>query len=138
MRRGATGRRRDLAPLPVQYADYTLWQHQVLGDESDPQSAIARQLAFWTETLEELPDQLDLPSDRPRPAVSSYRGDSVPLSLSADLHAGLLALAREERREPVHGAAGSAVGPAHPAGGGQRHPDRQPDRRPHRQCARRV
>ena len=81
----------------MQYADYTLWQHQVLGDESDPQSAIARQLAFWTETLEELPDQLDLPSDRPRPAVSSYRGDSVPLSLSANLHAGLLALAREGR-----------------------------------------
>ena len=37
--------------LPVQYADYTLWQHEVLGEESDPQSAIARQLAFWTETL---------------------------------------------------------------------------------------
>ena len=91
------GKAPDLPALPVQYADYTLWQHQVLGDESDPQSAIARQLAFWTETLEELPDQLDLPSDRPRPAVSSYRGDSVPLSLSANLHAGLLALAREGR-----------------------------------------
>ena len=85
----------DMAPLPVQYADYTLWQHQVLGDESDPQSAIARQLAFWTETLEELPDQLDLPSDRPRPSVSSYRGDSVPLSLSPGLHTGLLGLARD-------------------------------------------
>ena len=91
------GQAPDLPALPVQYADYTLWQHQVLGEESDPQSAIARQLAFWTETLEELPDQLDLPSDRPRPAVSSYRGDSVPLSLSANLHAGLLALAREGR-----------------------------------------
>ena len=91
------GQAPDLPALPVQYADYTLWQHQVLGEESDPQSAIARQLAFWTETLKELPDQLDLPSDRPRPAVSSYRGDSVPLALSAELHAGLLALAREGR-----------------------------------------
>ena len=91
------GQAPDLPALPVQYADYTLWQHQVLGEESDPQSAIARQLAFWTETLKELPDQIDLPSDRPRPAVSSYAGDSVPLALSAELHAGLLALAREGR-----------------------------------------
>ena len=46
------GQAPDLPALPVQYADYTLWQHEVLGEESDPQSAIARQLAFWTETLE--------------------------------------------------------------------------------------
>ena len=87
----------DLPTLPVQYADYTLWQHDVLGAESDPQSAIARQLAFWTETLRDLPEQLDLPGDRPRPAVSSYRGDSVPFSLSAALHGRLLALARAGR-----------------------------------------
>ena len=83
-----------LPPLPVQYADYTLWQHQVLGQESDPQSAIARQLAFWTETLAGLPEAIALPGDRPRPAVASYRGGRVPLRLSADLHAQLLALAR--------------------------------------------
>ena len=87
----------DLAALPVQYADYTLWQHEVLGQEDDPQSAIARQLAFWTEALKGLPDQIDLPSDRPRPAVSSYRGDSVPLTLDPELHRGLLGLARESR-----------------------------------------
>ena len=59
----------------MQYADYTLWQHAVLGDRrSDAESAIARQLAFWTEPLTGLPDQLDLPLDRARPAVSSYRG----------------------------------------------------------------
>ena len=67
----------ELAALPVQYADYTLWQHQRSGAESDAESAIARQLAFWTRRLADLPDQLDLPSDRPRPAVASYRGDSV-------------------------------------------------------------
>ena len=91
------GRAPDLPALPVQYADYTLWQHEVLGEESDPQSAISRQLAFWTSALKDLPDQIDLPSDRPRPAVSSYRGDSVPFTLSAELHRGLLALARESR-----------------------------------------
>ena len=89
------GRPPELPALPVQYADYTLWQHAVSGDESDPQSAISRQLAFWTETLADLPDQLDLPSDRPRPAVSSYRGGSVPLRLSGELHGALLTLARE-------------------------------------------
>ena len=92
-RRG--GRAPELPALPVQYADYTLWQHAVLGDEADPASAITRQLAFWTEALKDLPDALDLPSDRPRPAVSSYHGDSVPLRLGADLHRELSSLARE-------------------------------------------
>ena len=84
----------DLPALPVQYADYTLWQHQVLGSESEPNSVIARQLAFWTDRLNGLPDQIDLPTDRPRPAALSYRGGSVPVMLSAQLHAGLLRLAR--------------------------------------------
>src|SRR5215467_12916752 len=78
-------------------ADYTLWQHRLLGNESDPDSAIARQLAFWTSTLKDLPDQIDLPTDRPRPAVASYRGHSVPLTLAPDLHHRLLALARDSQ-----------------------------------------
>ena len=81
--------------LPVQYADYTLWQHAVLGAEEDGESAIARQLAFWTDALTDLPDQIELPSDRVRPAVASHRGDSVPLTLGPQLHRSLLALARE-------------------------------------------
>ena len=85
----------DLPALPVQYADYTLWQNTLLGEESDPESVISRQLAYWTDRLEGLPEQLDLPLDRPRPAVSSYRGDSVPLMLGPELHGGLLALARD-------------------------------------------
>jgi acyl carrier protein len=85
----------DLPALPVQYADYTLWQNTLLGEESDPESVISRQLAYWTDRLEGLPEQLDLPLDRPRPAVSSYRGDIVPLMLGPELHGGLLALARD-------------------------------------------
>ena len=84
-----------LPGLPVQYADYTLWQHGVLGAESDGASAIAGQLAFWRGALAGLPAELDLPRDRARPAVSSYRGDLVGLHLSAALHGRLLALARE-------------------------------------------
>ena len=125
-----------LPALPVQYADYTLWQHQVLGAESDPQSAIAHQLAFWTETLEDLPDQIDLPSDRPRPAVPSYHGDSVPLRLPPDLHEGLLALARDCSGEPVHGAASRTYRLAHAARCRHRHSARQPDCRAHRRRAR--
>ena len=83
-----------IAALPVQYADYTLWQHAVLGSEEDGESAIARQLSFWTSQLAGLPDQLDLPLDRARPAVSSYRGGSVGLRLSGPLHGALLELAR--------------------------------------------
>ena len=65
------------------------------------------------ETLADLPEALALPTDRPRPAVASYRGGRVPLRLPADLHGELLALARDERREPVHGAAGRSCGAAH-------------------------
>ncbi len=97
--RGYAARCAGLAPqyaaLPVQYADYTLWQHEVLGTESEPESAIARQLSFWTSQLAGLPDQLDLPLDRPRPAVASHCGDGVPVLLSADLHRALLGLGRE-------------------------------------------
>ena len=85
----------DWPALPVQYADYTLWQHQLLGREDDPDSVIAHQLAFWTKALSDLPDQIDLPTDRPRPAISSYSGDHVALHISAELHRGLLTLARD-------------------------------------------
>src|SRR4029077_14322773 len=83
-----------LAPLAVQYADYTLWQQEVLGRESEEGSALSRQLAFWREHLEGLPEQIELPSDRARPAVARHRGGSVGLSLDGELHAGLLRLAR--------------------------------------------
>ena len=47
--------------LPVQYADFTLWQRQLLGDEDDPGSVISAQLRFWTETLRDAPLELVLP-----------------------------------------------------------------------------
>ncbi|MGW1185478.1 amino acid adenylation domain-containing protein [Streptomyces drozdowiczii] len=85
----------DWAPLRVQYADYTLWQHRLLGDDSDPDSLAARQTAFWREALRGAPGLLDLPLDRPRPAVPSHRGASVPFELPAPAHAALVRLARE-------------------------------------------
>ncbi|MFD9605198.1 amino acid adenylation domain-containing protein, partial [Streptomyces sp. NPDC059970] len=81
-------------PLPVTYGDYTLWQHEVLGDEHDTDSVFARQVAYWTEALAGLPDQLHLPVDRPRPAAMSYRGDLLDVRIDAELHAALVELAR--------------------------------------------
>ncbi|WP_225732733.1 non-ribosomal peptide synthetase, partial [Nocardia sp. JCM 34519] len=83
------------APLPVQYADYALWQRETLGSEEDPESLIAQQVAFWSRNLAGLPDQLDLPADRSRPAIASNRGDVYEFSLDAQLQRGLNALARE-------------------------------------------
>ena len=83
-----------LPSLPVQYADYTLWQQAVLGEEGEADSAIARQLEFWKEALKELPEQIELPADRARPAVSSHRGGHVALGIDAELHRGLATLAR--------------------------------------------
>ncbi|WP_405912206.1 non-ribosomal peptide synthase/polyketide synthase [Streptomyces sp. NBC_00963] len=81
-------------PLPVTYGDYTLWQHEILGDEDDADSLFARQVAYWTQTLAGLPEQLQLPADRPRPAAMSYSGDVLELRIDAELHATLVELAR--------------------------------------------
>jgi amino acid adenylation domain-containing protein len=89
------GREPDWKPLPVQYADYTLWQRELLGDEHDPDSLSARQLEFWTRALSGAPEELALPFDRPRPPVASYRGGSVSFDVPAELHAALAGVARD-------------------------------------------
>ncbi|SEG92212.1 nonribosomal peptide synthetase DhbF [Saccharopolyspora kobensis] len=85
------------AELPVQYVDYSLWQRELLGDESDPAGLAGRQLKFWRGALAGLPDQLELPTDFPRPAVASHRGDAVRFGLDAQLHQRLRQLAGEHQ-----------------------------------------
>jgi amino acid adenylation domain-containing protein len=82
------------APLPVQYSDYAVWQRDVLGDENDPESVIAQQERYWLSALADLPDELQLPADRPRPAEPTHAGATYEFHLDAELHERLLELAR--------------------------------------------
>ncbi|POM24998.1 Linear gramicidin synthase subunit B [Actinomadura rubteroloni] len=86
------GRAPEWEPLPVQYADYALWQRDVLDD-----AVLDAQLAHWRRVLAGAPAELALPTDRPRPAASTLRGGSVPLRVGADTHAALTGLARDRR-----------------------------------------
>ncbi|MBF6298600.1 amino acid adenylation domain-containing protein [Nocardia amamiensis] len=86
--------------LDVQYADYALWQHQVLGAAHDTDSIAARQLRYWRETLRGLPVQLGLHTDRPRPAVASHAAASATLALSEDVRDAIAAVAARYEATP--------------------------------------
>ncbi|WP_338885026.1 amino acid adenylation domain-containing protein [Xenorhabdus sp. TH1] len=83
------GQNDPLPALTVQYADYALWQQQWLQGE-----VREKQVSFWREALQGAPALLELPTDRPRPAVQSYHGDQVAFTLSPALSDGLKALSQ--------------------------------------------
>ncbi|HEY0522983.1 MAG TPA: condensation domain-containing protein, partial [Stellaceae bacterium] len=87
----AEGRTSPLPELPIQYADYALWQRSWLRGE-----ALERQVAYWTERLAGAPPVLDLPTDRPRPMVQNYQGAILPFALPKELSDSLAALAHRE------------------------------------------
>src|SRR6185436_396277 len=88
---GAAGPASPLPPLAVQYADFAVWQRGWLQGE-----VLQRQLAWWRERLGGAPPALELPTDRPRPAVASSRGASLMFGLPTDVTLGLRSLARRE------------------------------------------
>ncbi|MEV3931394.1 amino acid adenylation domain-containing protein [Streptomyces sp. NPDC049944] len=79
---------------PVDYADHTLWQRRLLGDERDPDSLVARQLAYWKEALEGLPQIVELPWDRQRPAVPRHIGSTHEFAVDGDTARQIAGLAR--------------------------------------------
>ena len=95
----AAGRAPGWAPLPVQYADYTLWQRDLLGrnDAGRDGGVLTSQVEYWRQALAGLPEELALPFDRPRPVLPSRRGGFVRWRLDARLHAALADLAREHQ-----------------------------------------
>src|SRR5215510_5510782 len=70
----------ELVGLGIQYGDYAVWQREWLGS-----GVVAEQLAYWREQLRGAPAVLELPTDRARPAVQSYRGAMHATSLPAEL-----------------------------------------------------
>ncbi len=82
----------NLPALPIQYGDYAIWQQKRTLD-----GAFAEDLDFWAKTLEGAPELLDLPTDRPRPQVQSYRGARQRFRLNADLTAAMRSCSRNEK-----------------------------------------
>jgi amino acid adenylation domain-containing protein len=76
---GVQGQPSPLADLPVQYGDYARWQRQALGGD-----AVQDQIGYWMQRLAGAPALLELPADRPRPAVQSYRGARLGITVGAD------------------------------------------------------
>ena len=94
-------------PLEVQFADFAIWQHEALGSVDDAESVTARQLGYWREQLAGLPDVLELPADRPRPQVASYRGADLEFAIPADIADGVSRVASSRDVTPfmvVHAA----------------------------------
>ncbi|MBN9744584.1 non-ribosomal peptide synthetase [Amycolatopsis sp. A1MSW2902] len=80
--------------LPAQYADYSVWQHSLLDDTKDGESA--RLLKHWREALAGLPGELALPVDLPRRASAGYRGGTIEFELSSTVHRDLARLAHDQ------------------------------------------
>ncbi|HEX2204508.1 MAG TPA: condensation domain-containing protein, partial [Longimicrobium sp.] len=91
----AEGRPSPLPPLPVRYADYAVWQRGWLSG-----AVLERELEFWRHELAGVPAALELPTDRPRPAVQSFRGATHTFRIPQDVADSLAALARREGATP--------------------------------------
>jgi amino acid adenylation domain-containing protein len=85
------GEEEPLEPLPLQYADYALWQREYLSGER-----LQAQIDYWRRHFAGAPPMLELPTDRPRPAMQTYRGAIVPANLPRAQTDALQALARRE------------------------------------------
>lgn len=90
-----TGRQLQLPALQLQFADFAIWQRQSLEQE-----VVAKQLLYWKQQLAGAPRVLELPTDHPRPAVTTYAGAREEIVLPADLMEKLMGLSRREKVTP--------------------------------------
>ena len=88
----SAGREPELAELPIAYSDFAAWQRERLSGE-----ALEADLTYWRDRLATAPERIDIPSDRPRPAVMSYRGEHRMRPFSPELIEELRAFARSRR-----------------------------------------
>ncbi|MFH8400247.1 condensation domain-containing protein [Streptomyces anulatus] len=94
------GRAPEWEPLPVQFADFALWQREVLGSADDPDSLLTEQLDFWRTALTGMPAEVAMPADRERPRTTTYRGGAVPFTTGARLHREIRRIASESAATP--------------------------------------
>ncbi|WP_406641792.1 amino acid adenylation domain-containing protein [Amycolatopsis sp. WGS_07] len=88
------GKSPEWTDLPAQYADYSVWQHSLLDDPKDGESA--RLLKHWREALAGMPGELALPVDLPRRASAGYHGGTIEFEVPSSVHRGLARLAHEQ------------------------------------------
>lgn len=91
------GKSLSLPAEPVQYADYAIWQQKLLGSEEETDSLFAKQLSYWTGALHDLPEELELPYDFPRPQEGSFNGATIDFTIEPALHQLLLELAKQHQ-----------------------------------------
>nr|MDZ8289085.1 amino acid adenylation domain-containing protein [Nostoc sp. ChiSLP01] len=82
----------ELPELPIQYADFAIWQRQLWQTE-----VLQTQLHYWKQLLKNAPTLLELPTDRPRPAVQTFRGARQHIKLSIELSEALANFSKQER-----------------------------------------
>ncbi|WP_344786270.1 amino acid adenylation domain-containing protein, partial [Gordonia caeni] len=87
-------------PLPVQYADYAIWEQQTLGNVKDATTPLGRQMLHWREKLDGLPVVTDLPMDRPRPTVFDSEGAVVSRAIDPMLADRIDALCQDYEVTP--------------------------------------
>jgi amino acid adenylation domain-containing protein len=94
------GRAPSWEPLPLQYADFALWQHEMLAGLEEPDSVIAKQLAHWRRALSEMPADAPLLTDRPRPPRPASRARTESFRCPAATWQRLTDLATSLRATP--------------------------------------
>ncbi|MFJ1562571.1 amino acid adenylation domain-containing protein, partial [Streptomyces mirabilis] len=95
------GRSPDWPDLPVQYADYSLWQQKLLADGPEEDSLLHRQLEYWRTELADVPQPMRLPVGRPRPAVAGHTGGFVAFDIAPELRTAVEDMARTQGITPA-------------------------------------